>query len=495
MLEISEDDILDRMRVDNPWWSTGQVLTVSDYKKRAYYESFAEEAMQTAFRRAVVLMGPRRVGKTVMIHQLIADLIENGMPPEDILYISMDTPVYNRLSPEQAMKIYLKNLIGERKANPVIYFDEIQYVKDWEVHLKSLVDGYPSIRFVVSGSAAAALKMKSAESGAGRFTDFLLPPLTFSEYLNLKGLEDEVITVVGHDEYSNAEIYGAQDIQVLNKRFVDYINFGGYPEIALSNEGAESLAKRLGADVIEKVLLRDLPSLYGIGDVTELHALFTTLAYNTGQEVTLDELSQSANISKNTLKRYLEYLESAFLIKRVERIDQNAKRFKRAMSFKIYLTSPSMRAALFGPVDEADNAMGGLVETAIFSQWFHSSHIDQLRYARWDKSKDGEVDIVYLDRHLPKPIWCLEVKWSDRYYDAPNKLKSLAYFISKNPQLIDVAGATTKTKRGMRRVMGEVVEFTPSAEYCYTVGKNVLKHKKAVSSDENSDEQPDLFHP
>jgi uncharacterized protein len=495
MLEISEDDILDRMRVDNPWWSKGQVPTISGYKKRAYFESFAEEAMQTEFRRAVVLMGPRRVGKTVMIHQLISDLIGKGTPQEDILYISMDTPVYNRLSPEQAMKVYLKNLIGERNANPVVCFDEIQYVKDWEVHLKSLVDSYPAIRFIVSGSAAAALKMKSAESGAGRFTDFLLPPLTFSEYLSLKGLENEVITVVGHDEYSNSEIYGAQDIQVLNKHFVDYINIGGYPEIALSNESMQKRASRLGTDIIEKVLLRDLPSLYGIGEVAELNALFMTIAYNTGQEVSLDSLSKGANISKNTLKRYLEYLEAAFLIKRVERIDQNAKRFKRAVTFKVYLTSPSMRAALFGPVDEADNAMGGLVETAIFCQWFHSSEMAQLRYSRWDKSEDGEVDIVYLDKQSLRPFWCLEVKWSDRYFDKPNKLKSLADFIRNNPQLTEVAGATTKTKRGMRRVMGESVEFTPSAVYCYTVGKNILAHKNAGRTNADSDEQPDLFHP
>ncbi len=492
VLKISEDDILDRMRVDNPWWKTGQVATVSKFKKRAYFDSFAEEAMQTAFRRAVVLMGPRRVGKTVLIHQLITDLISDGKSPEDILYISMDTPVYSRLSPEQAMKIYLKHMIGDRDTNPFVCFDEIQYVKDWEIHLKSLVDSYPSIQFIVSGSAAAALKMKSAESGAGRFTDFILPPLTFSEYLNLKGLEDESIIEMPVFGF-NKTTYSAKDIYALNRNFVNYINLGGYPEIALSDENVDSLAKRLCADIIEKVLLRDLPSLYGVGDVAELNALFTTLAYNTGQKVSLDSLSQNASISKNTLKRYLEYLEAAFLIKRVERIDQNARKFKRAVTFKVYLTSPSMRAALFGPVDETDPAMGALVETAIFCQWFHSGDFAQLRYARWDKSEDGEVDIVYLDRQLRRPSWCLEVKWSDRYFDNPNKLKSLSVFMRSNLQMREIAGVTTKTKRGIRRVMGTNVEFIPSAEYCYTVGKNILVTEAEKIEQETLDEQPDLF--
>jgi len=65
------------------------------------------------------------------------------------------------------------------------FFNEIQYLKNWEVHLKAIVDSYPSVKCMVSGSAAAALRMKSLESGAGRFTEFLLPPLTFYEYLHL----------------------------------------------------------------------------------------------------------------------------------------------------------------------------------------------------------------------------------------------------------------------------------------------------------------------
>jgi predicted AAA+ superfamily ATPase len=81
------------------------------------------------------------------------------------------------------------------------------------------------------------------------------------------------------------------------------------------------------------VLLRDLPSLYGISDTQELNRLFTTLAYNTGNEVSIDELSKDSGVAKNTLRKYLEYLEAAFLIHRLYRIDENARRFKRAMHF------------------------------------------------------------------------------------------------------------------------------------------------------------------
>lgn len=86
------------------------------------------------------------------------------------------------------------------------------------------------------------------------------------------------------------------------------------------------IGRYIGADIIEKVLLRDLPSLYGIQDVQELNALFTTLAFNTAGELSLEGLSQDSGVSKPTLKRYLEYLEAAFLIKVVHRIDHGARR-------------------------------------------------------------------------------------------------------------------------------------------------------------------------
>ncbi|WP_138477225.1 DUF4143 domain-containing protein [Dyadobacter bucti] len=94
-------------------------------------------------------------------------------------------------------------------------------------------------------------------------------------------------------------------------------------------------------------MLRDLPSLYGIQDVQELNAFFPTLVYFCGTEVSLDALSKNSGIDKNLLKKYLEYLEAAFLIRLVHRIDDNPKRFQRANFYKVFLTNPSLRSALF----------------------------------------------------------------------------------------------------------------------------------------------------
>jgi predicted AAA+ superfamily ATPase len=93
------------------------------------------------------------------------------------------------------------------------------------VHLKSLHDAGSVTRFVASGSANAALGRGSKESGAGRFTDLLLPPLTFAEFLHLRDVGD----LVARDEKG----WFATEIETLNQEFIRYLNFGGYPEVAL----------------------------------------------------------------------------------------------------------------------------------------------------------------------------------------------------------------------------------------------------------------------
>ena len=245
-----------------------------------------------------------------------------------------------------------------------MFFDEVQYLKEWEVHLKSLVDRESSLKLIVSGSAAAALSLKSQESGAGRFTDFLLPPLTFYEYLELLGEG----ALMEETEVGGRPLFRAEDLSRLNDHFLHYLNFGGYPEVVFSEAIQANPSRFIKSDIIDKVLLRDLPSLYGISDVQELNKLFATLAFNTAGELSLQDLSMSSGVAKNTIKRYVEYLEAAFLIKVVHRIDESASRFRRARTFKVYLTNPSMRAALFAPVGADSPEVGALAETAVFSQ-------------------------------------------------------------------------------------------------------------------------------
>lgn len=490
MLKISEETILERIATENPWWQGERTIgfALREMKPRAYLDLFFPLVSSRDVRRAVVLMGPRRVGKTVMIHHTVRALIESGVAPERICYLSVDHPIYTGLSLETLLSYYSQASGVDYRSTPTyVFFDEIQYLRKWETHLKSVVDTYPLIKCTASGSAAAALRLKSNESGAGRFTDFLLPPLTFYEYLDLLS-ETRLVESISREDRDGL-IFFAQDIDALNEQFLNYLNFGGYPEVIVSPVIRADATRFIKSDIIDKVLLRDLPSLYGIGDIQELNYLFTTLAFNTANEISLGELSQNSGVAKNTIKRYMEYLEAAFLIKIVHRVDRNAKRFDRANFFKVYLTNPSMRAALFSPVHADDReTIGALAETAIFSQWFHTEA--PLYYARWP---DGEVDIVYLETSTQKPVWMIEVKWSDRYCSKPEQLKSLFSFCQANG--LKRALVTSKTNAMCCEMGGVKITFVPASIYCYTLGYNVIRRaQRAVTFKEQlaRDSVPEL---
>ncbi len=464
MLKIEKNDILESLKSDNLWWSQPErPVRYSELPRRAYLPKLYNLVTQTRFVRAVVVMGPRRVGKTVMLYQCIDELVQQGVPQKNILYVSMQTPTYADLSPEDLFRFFLENNALTAEDNTYVFLDEIQYFKNWEVHLKTLVDRFPACKFTVSGSAAAALRLQSIESGAGRFSDFMLPPLTFAEYLHFKKLETHLI-ISDPPYYKKDRVI---DIQALNDAFVDYINFGGFPEVVFSGSGNWGDYERfIRSDIIDKVLQKDLPQLYGIGDIRDLNRLFTVLAYNSGQEVKVSDFS-------DTEQKYLNYLEAAFLVSRVRRIDDNGKHYKRQHSFKVYLTNPSMRAALFRPIKPDDRAMGAMAETAIFSQWFHSPQFYKIRYARWQTGKGGEVDIVGMDEATQKPLWAYDVKWSDRFYERPQELVGLRHFAKKS--CVEHLGATTKTVSGEKDLVDDrPVRFFPCSLHCYQIGKRLI---------------------
>lgn len=466
MLTISAEDISNRLRSDNPWWSAPLDLGLAPYNlpRRAYFNPLCK-LVRAPIKRAVVLLGSRRVGKTTMLQQMIGEFATTGeLGP--VLYASIDTPTYTDLALAQFLTLFEKEKPHDPNGTRLVIFDEIQYLKDWERHLKDLVDRYPATRFICSGSATAALKRRSEESGAGRFTDFNLPPLTFAEFLAFTGREDRLVQRIERE--GRPPIFGAIDLTGLNDSFLDYLNYGGYPEAVMNPAVRDQFQRFVGNDIVQKVLAHDLPSLYGIQDIQELKRLFNAIAYNTGQEVSLDDLSRNASVAKNTIMRYLEYLEAAFLIHTVRRVDERAQRFQRQMNFKVYLTNPSMRAALFGPVAADSGALGALAETATITQWLHSDDLSNLHYARWNKRGGGEVDVVFIEPATGRPIYAYDVKWTDRPGDDHRELEGLLQFSRQAGDM--PLGCSTKTRAGQVTYAGKTVTLFPLALHCYRVG-------------------------
>lgn len=460
---FNEKILSKRIKADNLWWKDGKIPFYKEFSKRRYYKKFYSLIKDNILHRALVLMGPRRIGKTVMMYQAIQNLLNDGIEPQKILYFSLDTPIYTNIPLDELVQSATLKFEDSLEGF-YIFFDEIQYLKNWEIHLKSLVDKNRKTKFIASGSAAAALRMKSVESGAGRFRDFFLPPLTFAEYIDLNEY-DYLLDEVQVDFQGPKSFYKANDIELLNQHFCDYINFGGFPEIALNKETVLNPEQVIQKDITDKVIMKDLPGLFGIENTLELQQFFNVISYRTGEILNFKNISEETKTDNKTVKKYIEYLESAFLIKVLHRVDVTAKRFKNITQFKVYLTNPSLFTGLFGRIESNNERFPHLVETAIFAQYLHREH-NYLRYANWKRNGyEGEVDLIQLSPNFQKTYWALEVKWSNNF-----KIDKLKYFMHKNKVYKGIVTSKTRFENS------DDLLIVPNSVYAYVVGKNALEN-------------------
>ena len=310
------------------------------------------------------------------------------------------------------------------------------------------------MRFVV----CASVRPLAGEKSAGLKTaPFVLPPLTFVEFLGFSKFEGDVLDT----SVTPAEI---KDMDRLNAAFLAYINYGGLPETARSKRTRTDAVRFTGNEVIEGVVLRDVANRHGVGHISDLKQLLTVLALNTGVELTFEDLVFATGLSKNTLRKFMDYLEAAFLIVRADRVDKDAKPMQRVRNFKTYLTYPSLRAQLFGPVGVNDPAMGQLAEAAFFAQYAHTGVFDDLHYARWGKY---EISMVFIDIPSGTPWDASQITWSDDLKDMTDAIRGLAEF-SKMHNIENVLFSTRKTSKAVN-VDDTPVFFEPVAAMCLGV--------------------------
>ena len=125
---IPTHKITERLRFENTWWLNRYVSSFYDSMNRLlYFDLFFPYVEETEVRRAVVLMGPRRVGKTVMLFHSISRLLEKGIEPQKIFFIGMDNPVYVNLGLEDLLDLCKLSLGLESLSGCYVFFDEIQY--------------------------------------------------------------------------------------------------------------------------------------------------------------------------------------------------------------------------------------------------------------------------------------------------------------------------------------------------------------------------------
>lgn len=396
----SKENILKVLSGYNPWWRSGNVNSIfsKTYRRFAYYEA-VKRLNEVDLRRTVILTGMRRVGKTTIQYQIIDDLLKKGVSPKKIVYISFDHPMLKLSAFHEIMECYHENIY----ANEDVYyfFDEIQYAADWDKWLKTIYDMQPETQVVATGSASPALIKGNRESGAGRTTVIQVPTMSFYEYCEIidvpRPLLEKDLKVSSFLQMTQSErTIVMMNLSDIFNHFSRYLQLGGFPELALADN--DLLAQQiLREDVVDKVLKRDLPSLYNIRNSTELERIFLYLCNVSSEIVSIDAVAKELQgVSRPTVENYICYLESANLIYQSWPIDMAGKKVLKA-SPKIYISDPAIRNAVLMDDDILMNPteMGKVIESTVYKHVaaFYYQKATSVGYFRGGK-KEKEIDIV-----------------------------------------------------------------------------------------------------
>lgn len=465
-----DSELKNRLILDNPWWTTGAVeVPVQRLARRAFVHPFLER-VRTGGGVAALLTGPGHVGKSVVVKQAIAILLKNNVEPQFLIYLRLDNPAFSNKDLVDLLDHAFEAAgLQAGGTGAYVFLDDIHNVPEWEYRLDELARARPGCRITAISALMPSEEMlkinidvdfKDSTNKPGPFVQTILPPVLFAEYLHILRIREKLF-----DSYGKLE-----NLEGLNAAFVDYVNSGGFPEVAFSIGQQVSTV-----DVVSEIIHRDLAGLCGIADHREVAKLMTRLALESGLETSIEHLSKDMNVAKNTLRKYLEFLESAYLIKRIWRVDGQGKRFQRQTRFKVYLTSPSMRAGLTGPAAIEDEAMSRLAETAVISQFMHSPTFQRLFYAFWKKGrKNKHVSLVEMPLKGDTPVKCIELDWSNKAIAKPHEvLGDMLEFLDENHPSTP-SKALTRNMSGKRFVGEHEIGFMPVSVWSFAVGQVLL---------------------
>ncbi len=281
---IPEDSLYQILRSFNPWWLTGVVpaASVPPVRRSAFY-TVRDHLANAKWRRALVLEGARRLGKTTVLLQLAEAAIADGLPARRILYASFDHPLLRLARLDEILRAFEVMAGVDLRTAPdrpsaLLLLDEVQYTADWAGWLKWLVDQHPAVQVVATGSASARLRAEGLEPSVGRWLSVPVPPLSFREYLALRALPMPRLDGLSRDFLWRNDV-GPEDVRAwaeacrgVERHVARYLLLGGFPELAILDDPTS--LNLLRVDVVDRVLKRDMVALFRVRSVLELAPIF-----------------------------------------------------------------------------------------------------------------------------------------------------------------------------------------------------------------------------
>jgi len=323
--------------------------------------------------KAVILTGPRQVGKTTLVKN-IADLSD-----ERTMYLNCDEPDIQSIL-ERPTSTELRNLFGRRK---IIIIDEAQRINNIGITAKLITDEIPEAQLIITGSSAFDIGNKINEPLTGRKFSFSLFPLSVAEMVKHKS--------------------GMEERRLLENRII----YGYYPDI-VTNPGEER--ERL-LELSTSYLFKDILSLGIIKKPQILDKLIRALALQIGSEVSLNELSRLLGIDKNTVANYIDLLEKVFVIFSLNSLSSN-QRNELKKSRKIYFWDNGIRNSVINNFNSLSlrNDVGSLWENFVIAERMKYIHNlgEYRKFYFWRTYQKQEVDFI---EEWNGKMYAYEIKW------------------------------------------------------------------------------------
>ncbi len=380
---------IEEIKEYNPW-VRGDSFNVPEFKRKIY-TTIKDEVGKGKF--VVGIVGIRRVGKTILMKQ-----IGNEIKGEK-LFFSFDEEAYQNI---EALKFIISHFISISERKPYIFLDEVGRIRGWASIIKKYHD-LNKAKFIVSSSSYLHLT-KGKESLAGRLKDFVLRPWSFDEYLELHG---EKIKVSKETKIEKA-------FMALERRYGDeinnYLKRGSFPEI-INEENELEIKKYVKNSTVEKLIFEDLPRIFPVEHVDKIYDIMSYIAKNSGLILNFSNLGQMLGLSKDTVKRYVFYLEKALVISSVSIYGSYTKAMRKGKKF--YSACPPISFSYQEFYNEP-----ALVENAVLNKL--QEHFESIRFYR--DAFRREVDFIV--KSTP-----VEVKWKTDL--SHEDFKNILYFMKK----------------------------------------------------------------
>ncbi len=378
----------------NRWWDTGKVPEVylKPFKRGLFYT--LKEFINT--RQILLIYGLRRAGKTILMYQLIDHLLKNGINKKHILYFSFDEKIsfLKELFEAYSQLVLGKDFLEVKRV--FVFLDEVQKLPDWQSQLKLFYDLYPNVKFIVSGSASLAISKGAKESLAGRIYEFLLPLLSFKEYLNFLGQEfPEVKSPFALSTLK--EVYLKKE--TLLPLFFSYLKKGGFIEI--TEEEDDFKIKEYAKSILERIIFGDIPMSFKVKDPLILKEMIELIASNPGILLDYTKLSEIFKRDRRLIASYAFYLDYALLIK----VFSNFSGSRFSSGRKLKKVYPASTNFIFRFCREKffDSKFLGKVIENVVGIFLNTSFF-------W-RERQKEVDFILEEGEERIPV---EVKWKER---------------------------------------------------------------------------------